>query len=69
MIARLICLWRGRHRSYKRQPIGGFRCTDCNLAGDSLDDMGYYGHGYVSVDRPVFTRELSRQEAQERSQR
>lgn len=40
-----------------RHPIGGFKCADCGTAGDSLDDMGFQGDGYVPPMRRTFSRE------------
>jgi hypothetical protein len=56
VIARLLCLWRGQHQDYKRHPLGGFKCS-CGVAGLSLDEMGFFGQGYVRLDRRTFSRD------------
>lgn len=48
----------------RRQPVGGFRCA-CGRVGDSYNDFGGQGPGYVGLYRRVFTR---RNQTQERIQ-
>jgi hypothetical protein len=55
VIAFVRCLVRGRHEP-RRQFGGGFRCADCGHAGEDLDDMGFYGGGYVAPERRPFVR-------------
>lgn len=65
------CLWRGRHAPM-RHPLGGFTCKDCGEAGADLDDMGFFGNGYVSPMRRVYDREtnaVTRTDAWEKSSR
>lgn len=57
MLARIRCAWRGVHRNAKRHPVGGFSCPDCLAVGESLDDMGYLGNGYVSPVRRLYSRD------------
>ena len=52
---RLRCLLRGHHEP-QRQPLGGFRCVDCQLAGETLDDLGFKGGSYVGPLRRTFDR-------------
>lgn len=55
LLAALACFARGRHEP-KRQALSGFRCADCEKPGESLDEMGFHGGGYVPVVRRVFSR-------------
>lgn len=52
----LRCLWRRRHEPV-RQPLGGFRCAVCGIAGADLSEMGFKGGAYVAPLRKVFGRE------------
>lgn len=52
---RLRCLVRGYHEP-QRQPLGGFRCVDCHLAGETFDDLGFKGGSYVGPLRRTFDR-------------
>ena len=57
MLAWIRCLWRDRHQP-KRYFLGGFKCADCGALGADLDDMGFRGDSYVSVDRRAYLRDL-----------
>lgn len=49
-----VCYLRRAHDP-RRQFIGGFRCSVCGRAGDSLDDFaGHLGEGYVPPTRRVY---------------
>jgi len=56
MLARLRCFVR-RHHDPKRHPLGGFTCRECGTAGESLDEMGFLGGGYVPPQRRIYSRE------------
>lgn len=51
---RAFC-WLGAHDPV-RQSLGGFRCRSCGKAGESLDDFGFEGGGYVRPVRKTFDR-------------
>ena len=50
------CWHRGIHEPV-RQPMGGFVCALCGHAGESLNEMGFPGDGYVAPVRKVYVRE------------
>ena len=56
LLAALACFARGRHEP-KRQALSGFRCLDCEKPGESLDEMGFTGGGYVPVLRKLYSRD------------
>jgi len=56
MLQLLRCALKGQHDP-KRQALGGFRCELCGTPGESLDEMGYEGNGYVSPLRKLYSRE------------
>ena len=60
MLRWLHCLFRGYH-SPERQLVGGFRCSECRLAGADLEDMGFENFGYApSLRRALVRREVFR---------
>jgi hypothetical protein len=56
VIAAVWCFFRGHHVP-KRHPMGGFRCRECGMAGADLDALGFFGQGYVRLDRRTFSRD------------
>jgi hypothetical protein len=56
----LRCLVRSRHNPRRYHPLGGFCCRDCGHFGEDLDEMGFYGDGYVTPVRRLFVRPLPR---------
>lgn len=58
MTAWLRC-WMRKHHNPVRHPLGGFKCTDCGMAGADLDEMGFAGGGYVLPIRRLFSRDKS----------
>jgi hypothetical protein len=56
MLSWLRCLLRSRHVPI-RHPLGGFRCLDCGAVGADLDEMGFYGEGYLPPLRRVYSRD------------
>jgi hypothetical protein len=56
MLAWLRCRVRGHHRA-GRYPLGGFRCRDCGVVGEDLQEMGFEGSSYVSPMRRLYSRE------------
>lgn len=57
MIAWLRCFLRGRGHNAVRHPLGGFRCADCGVTGESLEEMGFKRDGYVGPYRRIYNRE------------
>jgi hypothetical protein len=55
LFRRIRCALRGHHNPVKH-PLGGFRCTECGAAGETLDDMGFEGGSYVGPLRRTFDR-------------
>lgn len=53
---RVSCALRGHHDPLVKHPLGGFRCGDCHLAGDTLEDMGFKGGSHVPALRKTFDR-------------
>jgi hypothetical protein len=53
--AALLCAIAWRRHKPERQPIGGFRCSECGKAGAGFDDFGL--DGYVKPLRTSFSRE------------
>ncbi len=57
----LDCIWiRGWHLAERKDfgsGQGGFICIDCGHAGESLDDMGFKGGGFVPPLRRVYNRD------------
>lgn len=51
------CHFIRRRHEPKRHPLGGFRCSFCSEAGESLDEMGFEGQGYVPPIRRLYSRE------------
>lgn len=57
LLGSLICAARGHCEPMRAGAMGGFRCTICLAAGDSLDDfLGFRGQGYVSGMRTSYSR-------------
>lgn len=45
---RLCCFLRGQHTPV-RQPVGGWRCSECGRPGADLGEMGMDSTGYVDT--------------------
>lgn len=57
--SRVGCFVRGQHDPHRaRTPLGGFRCSRCELAAADLDGFGapYFGSGYADLNRPMYGR-------------
>lgn len=59
-----LCLWWRYHQPQRARltdssvSLGGFKCAKCGMVGDSLDDfVPGGGVGFVSADRPMYTRD------------
>jgi hypothetical protein len=59
ILAILACALAIRRHKPVRQSIGGLRCEFCGMPGESFDDFGQVGLGYVRPVRKTFSRERS----------
>ena len=57
LLGAIRCLFRPAHAPLVKNRLGGWRCATCGVAGADLDELGYFGDGYVRPIRKLYSRE------------